>query len=106
MSGGSLRSLEMKRSNSSDMRAGSTSVMPRQKHTAEFAAEPRPWQRMCRERANRTMSCTVRKYGSYSSSAISVSSCSIASRVAAGTPSGQRWLAPSSVRRRNHAAGV
>ncbi len=75
--------------------------MPRQKHTAELAAEPRPWQRMCRERANRTMSCTVRKYGSYSSSAISASSCSIACRVGAGTPSGQRWLAPSSVRRRS-----
>src|SRR6056297_2766198 len=39
MSGGSLRSLEMKRSNSTDMRAGSTSVMPRQKHTAEYAAD-------------------------------------------------------------------
>ena len=51
MSGGSLRSREMKRSKSSDMRAGSTSVMPRQKHTAELAAEPRPWQRMPRERA-------------------------------------------------------
>jgi hypothetical protein len=46
------------------MRAGSTSVMPRQKQTAELAADPRPWQRMPRERANSTMSWTVRKYGS------------------------------------------
>ena len=41
--------------------AGSTSVIPRQKQTVELAAEPRPWQRMPRERAKRTMSCTVRK---------------------------------------------
>jgi hypothetical protein len=51
MSGGSLRSREMNRSKSIDMRPGSTSVIPKQKHTAEFAAEPRPWQRMPRERA-------------------------------------------------------
>ena len=61
MSGGSLRSLEMKRSNSMFMRAGSTSVMPSAKQTAELAAEPRPWQRIPCERAKRTMSCTVRK---------------------------------------------
>ena len=30
----------MKRSNNMDMRAGSTAVTPKQKHTAEFAAEP------------------------------------------------------------------
>ena len=41
------------------MRAGSTAVMPRQKHTTEFADEPRPWQRMLRLRAKRTMSSTV-----------------------------------------------
>ena len=64
MSGGSLRSFDTKRSNSMDMRAGSTSVMPRQKHTAELAAEPRPWHRIPRERAKRTTSCTVRKKGS------------------------------------------
>ncbi|MCC2666077.1 MAG: hypothetical protein K0S35_3999 [Geminicoccaceae bacterium] len=33
--------------------------MPRQKQTAEFAAEPRPWQRMPWLRAKRTMSWTV-----------------------------------------------
>ena len=43
------------------MRAGSTSVMPSAKQTAELAAEPRPWHRMCWLRAKRTMSCTVRK---------------------------------------------
>ena len=62
MSGGSLRSRLMKRSNSRCERSGSTAVMPRQKHTAELAAEPRPWHRMPLERANVTMSCTVRKY--------------------------------------------
>ena len=30
-------------------------VMPSTKQTAEFAAEPRPWQRMPFERAKRTM---------------------------------------------------
>ena len=29
---------------------GSTAVMPRQKQTAEFAAEPRPWHMMSRRR--------------------------------------------------------
>jgi hypothetical protein len=42
-------------------RAGSTSVMPSAKQTAELAAEPRPWQRIFRLRAKRTMSYTVRK---------------------------------------------
>ena len=37
-----LLAREMKRSISMFMRAGSTSVIPRQKHTAELAAEPRP----------------------------------------------------------------
>jgi hypothetical protein len=36
-------------------------VIPRTKQTAEFAALPRPWQRIPRERANRTTSQTVRK---------------------------------------------
>ena len=36
-------------------------VIPSTKHTAEFAADPRPWQRMSRERAKRTMLFTVRK---------------------------------------------
>ena len=35
----------MKRSKSRSCRAGSTSVMPRQKHSVELAAEPRPWHR-------------------------------------------------------------
>ena len=47
----------------------------------EFAAEPRPWQRILPfERAKRTMSWTVRKYGAYSSSAVMASSLSSASR--------------------------
>ena len=48
MSGGSSRSLEMKRSNSTSWSGlqGSTAVTPRQKQTDELAAEPRPWQRM------------------------------------------------------------
>jgi hypothetical protein len=46
MSGGSLRSRLMKRSNSRCERVGSTAVIPRQKQTAELAAEPRPWHRM------------------------------------------------------------
>src|SRR3546814_9449722 len=66
MSGGSWRSAETKRSNSRSERAGSTSVMPRQKQTAELAAEPRPWQRMPSERAKRTTSSTVRKKGARS----------------------------------------
>lgn len=49
---GSLRSLEMKRSNSMFIREGSNSVMPNAKQTAEFAAEPRPWQSIFRSRAN------------------------------------------------------
>ena len=40
---------------------GSASVMPRHQQTTELAAEPRPWHRMPRRRASRTMSCTVRK---------------------------------------------
>ena len=52
---------EMKRSNRRSCLVGSTSVMPRQKQTAELAAEPRPWHRMPRPRAKRTMSWTVRK---------------------------------------------
>ncbi|HEY2366883.1 MAG TPA: PHP domain-containing protein [Polyangiaceae bacterium] len=39
-----------------DERAGSTAVMPRQKHTALLAAEPRPWQRMPWLRAKLTTS--------------------------------------------------
>jgi hypothetical protein len=53
----------MKRSNSSWWQAGSTSVMPRQKQTAELAAEPRPWHRIggsC-ARAKSTISLMVRK---------------------------------------------
>ena len=42
-------------------RIGHMEVMPNTKHTAEFAADPRPWQRMSRERAKRTMLITVRK---------------------------------------------
>ena len=63
MSGGSLRSSEMKRSNSSWCSAGSTAVIPRQKQTAELAAEPRPWHRIggSRLRAKSTMSLMVRK---------------------------------------------
>ena len=63
MSGGSRRSWETKRSNSRSDRTGSIEVMPSTKQTAEFAAEPRPWQRMPRERAKLTMAWTVRKYG-------------------------------------------
>jgi hypothetical protein len=62
MSGGSLRSGEMKRSNRRSPLSGFTSVTPRQKQTAELAADPRPWQRMpASSRAKRTMSQTVRK---------------------------------------------
>ena len=46
MSGGSLRSAEMKRSISRSILPGFTSVMPSAKQTAELAAEPRPWQRI------------------------------------------------------------
>jgi hypothetical protein len=46
MSGGSARSRDRNRSNRRPIRTGSTAVMPRQKHTAELAAEPRPWHRM------------------------------------------------------------
>src|SRR3546814_5219310 len=56
MSGGSARSAEMKRSNRTSWVAGSTEVTPRQKQTAELAAEPRPWHRMPRSRANLTRS--------------------------------------------------
>ena len=51
MSGASFRSRLTKRSNSTSIRSGSTEVTPRQKQTAELAAEPRPWQRMPRRRA-------------------------------------------------------
>ena len=46
----------------------------------ELAAEPRPWHRMPLERAKLTMSCTVRKYGAYLSSAVILSSLSSAWR--------------------------
>jgi hypothetical protein len=36
-----------------------------------LAAEPRPWQRISRLRAKRTIEFTVRKYGAYSSFSIS-----------------------------------
>ncbi|MOA32183.1 hypothetical protein D3C78_1533810 [compost metagenome] len=61
MSGGSARSSEMKRSNKSPMRTGSIAVIPRQKHTAELAAEPRPWQRMSLAWQKSTISRMVRK---------------------------------------------
>src|ERR1700674_2309258 len=61
----------------------------------EFAAEPRPWQRMPCERANATMSCTVRKYGAYCSSAVTASSLSRPSRIFAIMPPGKRRRAPS-----------
>ena len=38
------------------MRVGSTEVIPKQKHTALLAAEPRPWQRIAFSLANRTTS--------------------------------------------------
>ncbi len=40
---------------------GLTSVIPIQKQTVELAADPRPWQRMSRERAKWTRLRTVRK---------------------------------------------
>ena len=64
MSGGSFRARETKRSKRTSIREGSTDVIPRQKQTAELAALPRPWQRIPRLRAKRTMSWTVRKNGS------------------------------------------
>ena len=46
MSGGSLRSFEMKRSNSSSISVGIDRGDAEAVADAEFAAEPRPWQRM------------------------------------------------------------
>ena len=88
MSGGSARSRERNRSKRSPIRTGSTLVIPRQKQTAELAAEPRPWQRMSRSRQKRTISTMVRKYPSYSSSRISASSFSTCRQTASGIPSG------------------
>src|SRR3546814_3748778 len=46
MSGGSLRSAEMKREKSSACFIGSTEVTPSRKQTIELAADPRPWHRI------------------------------------------------------------
>src|SRR3546814_19659184 len=61
ISGGSLRSAETKRENSRTYFLGTTEVMPRRKHTAELAAEPRTWPRMPGPRANFTLPGHVRK---------------------------------------------
>jgi hypothetical protein len=73
MSGGSARSSERKRSKSRLLRAGSTAVTPRTKHTALFAALPRPWQRMRFSRAIWTISWTLKKYGATPMRAMSAS---------------------------------
>ncbi len=61
MSGGPSRSGARNRSNSRLCPTASTAVMPIAKHTAELAAEPRPWQRMPRSAQNRVSSQTTRK---------------------------------------------
>ena len=63
MSGGSSRASETKRSKTMVPTSGETEVTPSAKQTTEFAAEPRPWQRMPWTRAKSTTSLTVRKYG-------------------------------------------
>ena len=49
-------------------------MIPRQKQTTEFAAEPRPWQRIPSPRQYRTISHMVRKWPPLSSSSMSASS--------------------------------
>ncbi len=61
MSGGSLRSFEMKRSKSMSMVSGWTEVISNAKQTSEFAAEPRPWHRMPRALHSLTISHIARK---------------------------------------------
>jgi hypothetical protein len=61
MSGGPSRSGERKRSKSRSAATASTLVMPRAKQTAEFAADPRPWQKMPLSWQKVTMSWTMRK---------------------------------------------
>ena len=51
ISGGSSRSSDKNRSNKRSISTGLTEVTPSMKQTAEFAAEPRPWQRMLCDRA-------------------------------------------------------
>ncbi len=46
MSGGSSRASETKRSNTMVPTSGDIEVMPSAQQTIEFAADPRPWQRM------------------------------------------------------------
>lgn len=62
MSGGPSRSGERNRSKSSPAATASTFVTPRAKHTAEFAADPRPWHRIPDSWQKCTMSWTMRKY--------------------------------------------
>ena len=106
MSGGSSRALDRNREISSRVSVGSTAVMPKAKHTAELAEEPRPWHRMLRLRAKRTMSSTVRKKASYFSSAIRASSSSICATTLGGVPCGQRSRMPASVSSPSQLEGV
>src|SRR6202012_1658261 len=91
------RLAEMKRENSRSWSflVGSTAVTPRQKQTQELAAEPRPWQRIPSERAQRTMSGTGGKeFGKFRRS-INASSFSMVFLTLSGTPAGKRQAAPS-----------
>jgi hypothetical protein len=63
------------------------------KQTAEFAALPRPWHRIRRDRANCTMSWTMRKYPGKSSSSMTVSSRSIRLSVSGGASGYLRGVA-------------
>ena len=67
-------------------------------HTGLLAAEPRPWHKMPRERANLTMSSTVKKYASIFSSPISFSSFSMSRLTLSGISCGYRPAAPAQVR--------